>query len=346
MAYQGNLETYLSQHPALLPEYWLEVARVFDEMNPPMTTKLLPEKTIPRRVFKWRVHIDPADMAPMVQTEISKTRFATSKTVKELFECKGIKTGFYVTEDELDEGLPGTVQTLTTERINSINRRVEYINIRCLQGFTWNVSAFTGRQVLMTRPTWQASGGTPIRDVLYMTLRVWKRSGKIPTYLIIGPNEHFYMQNHATLLAQMGTGANNILCNDMINCIKNLTVLRVDGFYKEDAWDWANNPMNPAATGTPSVPQQPGRGDMAMDLEATPNKRWMLQDRAIVTTGQVGYTFVRRGLRSRQWEDPDTGNIYWKFEKMITPVVEDWGRIGLITFTGTTYTATGEPSTI
>ena len=349
MSYAGNLETYLAQYPALLPTYWLDIARVYDEINEPVTFKVLPERGAPARVFNWRIHIHPADMTHMIQSEVAKTPMATSMTTYETFTTKTTRTGFYVTEDELDDGLPGVIETLTKERIDAIRQRVEYINTRCLQGFTWN-AVNTGRMVLLTRPTWQGSGGTPIRDILYMTLRVWKRSGKKPVYLIIGPNEHMYLQNHTAILAEMGTGtvqgavaiggANDVLCMDMINCIRSLNVLRIDGFYKEDATDWAN-----WQAATPRI-GQPGRGNMNMDLEAAVNKRWFLQDRAIVTPAQVGHTFVKQGLTSRQWEDPDTGLMFWKFQKKFVPVVEDWGRIGRITFTGTTYLANREPSTI
>lgn len=342
----GWLNTYGGQFPQLLPEYWLPMLRIFDGFDTPDTFLVLPPKKVPQLTFKWRIFIDPADMSPMSKREIAKTRFTGSKAVYENFQCKHTKTGFYLTEEEMDFGLDGVMEREITRCTKSVNRRTEYINLQAMMGNTWNPQ-FVGRLLNMTRPTWQANGGTPIRDVLTAMLRIWKMSGERPAYIFLGPDEYFFLQDHTTILQYLGLGSglakpNDLLCSDFVQCIKALTIKTIDGFYKEDPADYAL-----FTAGTPRV-WQPGTGDLNMDTYAARNKHWMLQDRAIITCRSIGFTGIAKNVdvTSRQWEDIDEGVLKWKFERYFTPVVEDYGRIGVITFTGTARDAFGEPTTL
>jgi len=339
------LNEFSSQYPELLPEYWLPMVRVFDSFEEPDTFSILPPRKTPY-AFKWRIFIDPAGMSPMMSNEVGATPMTGQKAVYEHFETEFTKEGFYLTQKELDFGLDNIMQMEIRRVVRDINRRTEYVNLQAIQGNTWNTQ-FTGRLITMTRPTWQGNGGTPIRDVLTAMLRVWKMSGELPKFIFLGPDEYMFLQDHTTILQYLGLGSgmrepNALLCHDMINCIKNLTIKRINGFFKEDATDYGLY-----LAGTPRVGQL-GLGDVDMDTVAAPNKHWMLQDRAIITTGNVGFTGIAKDVdvANRQWEDVDLGILKWKFERYFTPVIEDFGKLAVVTFTGTTRNAFGEPTTI
>ncbi|MHC1591792.1 MAG: hypothetical protein ACXQS8_06885 [Candidatus Helarchaeales archaeon] len=328
------LNEFAGQFPELLPDYWLPLVRVFDAFEEPNTFSILPPQKTPY-AFKWRIFVDPAGMSPMMMNEMGTTPMTGQRAVYESFETRFTKEGFYITQKELDFGLPNIIQMETRRVIRDINRRTEYVNLQALQGNTWNTQ-FTGRMSTMTRPTWQNSGGTPIRDVLTISYQIWRMCGERPDTMFLGPGEYMFLQDHATILQYLGLGSgmatpNDLLCSDLVQCIKNLTIKTINGFYKEDPTDYALYVSGNARAG------QPGLGDTTMDTTTAPNKHWLLQDRAIITAGQVGFTGIAKNVdvSARQWEDEDLGVLKWKFERYFTPVIEDYGKIGVITFTGT-----------
>ncbi|MHA1277352.1 MAG: hypothetical protein ACTSQ8_09195 [Candidatus Helarchaeota archaeon] len=335
------LNNFSGQYPELLPEYWLPLVRVFDSFEEPNTFSILPPKPTTYS-FKWRIFVDPAGMSPMMQDEVGKTPMTGQRAVYEKFETRYTKEGFYVTQKDLDFGLPDIISTETRRVIRDINRRTEYVNLQALQGNTWNTQ-YTGRMSTMTRPTWQNSGGTPVRDVLTISYHIWRMCGERPDRMFLGPGEFMFLQNHTTILQYLGMGSgmalpNDLLCSDLVKCIKNLTIQTISGFYKEDATDYAlYTSGNPRAG-------QPGLGDTTMSTTSAPNKHWLLYDRAIITAGDVGFTGIAKNVdvEYRQWEDVDQGILKWKFGRYFTPVIEDYGRIGLITFTGTSRDAYGQ----
>jgi len=339
------LNEFSTQFPELLQEYWLPMLRIFDSFEEPNTFGVLPPKKTPY-AFKWRIFIDPAGMSPMMSNEVSLTPMTTSEATYEYFETKFTKEGFYVTEKDMDFGLSDIISREIRRVTRDINRRTEYVNLQALQGNTWNTQ-FTGRLISMTRPTWQANGGTPIRDALSAMLRIRKMCGEKPTKMFVGPDETFFLQDHTTILNYLGMNSgmakpNDLLCSDFINCIKGLSITEISGFYKEDPTDYAAY-----AAGNPSVGQL-GYGDTNMDTTAAPNKHWLLQDKAIITTENVGFTGIAKNvdIDSKQWADIDLGIVKWKFERYFTPVIEDYGKIAVITFTGTSRNAYGEPTSL
>jgi len=342
-AYQANLETYHAQHPALHPDYWIPQAKVFDATLPMFTEDILPMKKVGNRRFKWRTNIGTGAMAPY-KGESTKTPMITAYAMKEEYETRRLKVGFNITEDELDEGLPGVMEQLTQECIAMIKRRMAFVNLFAMQGITWNAVS-TARMHALTRPTWQASGGTPIADVLIMMLRVWKRAGVRPDTIYLGPDEHFFLQNHNTIVTYLGLGSgirgeSDLLCRDMIYCIKSLNIKVVDSQYKESPWSYAL-----WQAGTP-FPGAPGLGDLNADSSTNVSIRWMLRDRAIITAGKLGFTAYTKnpGINNHQWVDDDTGDVMHKFEAEFCPVIEDYARLGVITFTGTTRGTDDHPT--
>lgn len=344
-AYDSNLETYRAQHTALLPEYWIPVARYYDEALETITDTILPSRTFPRSEFKWRLFVDPQSMTPFTN-EGAKTPMITEKAYYESYQTRFLKVGFYVTRRELDEGLPGVMQRLTKHALDSIKRRIEFVNIYALQGVTWNPVS-TARLINLNRPTWQNSGGTPIADILIAMLRLWKRSGRRPGRIFLGPDDFMYLQNHNTMLTYLGLGSgirgeSDLLCKDMIQCIKTLKIQVVEGQFKEAPWAYALH-----QAGTP-LPGSLGVGDTAFDSSTNISKHWMLRDRAIITADVVGFTAHSKSPASNndQWLDHDTGTIYHKFEDEFCPVIEDYGKICVINFTGATYGTDDHPTVL
>jgi len=319
-----NIEDYWQLYEdELLPDKFLEKAREWDQAFPTTFSAIFPEIQAPDWKFPWEVFIRPNDMAQFVAPN-SNTIFVTEGLKKEDFACRMVKQGFWVNSFDLRYGRQWTAQTVarrTKQVHDSIKLRKEYCEMQCAQGTNWN-GQLNSRMRAANALSWQNLNSTPLGDVLRMQLEVYRMSQKRPSYLFLGFLDWNSLHNHPAILNQLIYTDPSLLTNGMLSTLKTLQIKVVEGYYKE------------ASTET-NLHGSPGRGDLQESI-VNEDKRWFMEDVALITTSQVGYLAriksENKSMAAISWMDKDRDQILYKIMDAFTPLIEDYGRIGRIDF--------------
>ena len=308
----------------LQPKAFLATLRYFDGQIPFKLEPFMPYINVPQWSFRWRVKIDTGRMAKVGEPN-SKTEFHTTDWKYEDFYCKEIKDGFYVTSFDLATNkLPGSVVArLTEEMTNAIKMRETYIGLQAMMGNSWNNQS-THRLVEGWALKWNDSSSTPIADILKAKRMVTKMCGQVPSLMILDLDTYDYLNQHSSIVQQIQYTDKSLLTNGQIETIKNLKIIVIENFYKEDSSE-------------SSMLGAPGRGDLAESkfdetIPGPDNKTFFLQDTAIITTPKVGYMGRFGGVRGNNWVDKDTDILYYNSWEDICPIIEDYGRICVLHF--------------
>jgi len=308
----------------LQPKTFLTAVRYFDKQAPFKLERFMPRRQVPDWSFRWRVRINSAGMAAIGEPN-SKTEFHATDMRYEDFYCKEIKDGFYVTSFDLQtDRTPGNViRILTQEMMERIRLREEYITLQAMLGNTWNNQS-THRMVQGWALKWNDANSTPIADILKAKKEVTKQCGQIPKYLIVDLDTYNYLNNHSSILQQIMYTDKTLLSNGQIETIKNLQIIVIENFYKE--------PSDESA-----MLGAPGRGDFEESkfdetIPGPDNKRFFLQDTAIICTDTVGFLGRYGQMKGNNWIDKDTDIMYYNSWEDICPVIEDYGKICVLHF--------------
>lgn len=310
-----NLSQWTKQYPSLLKKNFLGISRIWDEKFPPSTFTALPFRNMPYH-FAWRVTIDPAMLAPYVQ-EGADTPLSDAETKLENFVSKESRLGAKISQREINFGLPNVVQQRVTSLVDAINLTREWQNIQALTGTNVNQPLALTRLNLSvagvphgtgTAKAWDESGGDIIKDLLAMKTDMTRKCGKVPTDLYVPLNEYEHIHNDPEILDQLRYTSGTLLTDGRLTMLKGLRIHVVASFWKERKKD------------------------------GTEVKHFILEDKVILTTGAVGFTAVAEPMsgsapQMERWLENKSRSIFIHAFSSFVPVVEDYGRIGIITGT-------------
>ncbi len=310
-----NLSQWTKKYPSLLKKNFLGLSRIWDKKFPPSTFATLPFRNMPFH-FAWRVTIDPAMLAPYVQ-EGADTPMSDAETKLEHFVCKESRLGAKISKREINFGLPNVVQDRTTSLVDAINLTREWQNIQALTGTNVNQPLALTRLNLAvagephgsgTAKTWDNSGAIIIKDILAMKTDMTKQGGKIPTDMYMPLNEFEHMHNDSEILDQLKYTSGTLLVDGRLTVIKGVRIHVVASFWKERKKD------------------------------GTEVKRFILENKVILTAGIVGFTAVAEpqggsAPQMERWLENKSRSIFIHAFSSFVPVVSDYGRIGIITDT-------------
>jgi len=315
----GNLQDYHAQYPALLPKYFFEMVRQWDEQFPESIETIFPEAQAPAWAFQWNVFINPREMAPFVEPN-SNTPMVTADAKYETFVCKQMKEGFYVNSFDLHHGLPGLVSQRTKQVMDAILLRIRYSLVLAASGVTWN-GQNNARMSYATILSWARANSTPLGDLLTMMTRVYQMAGAPPSRLWLDWTQNLALHNHPAILNQLQYVDKNLLTNGMVTMIKTLAIGVVKGYYKE-------------AADESQMVGAPGRGDQREDITPT-SKHWLMEDYTLLTLPEIGYNMRALGEYdgTRQWFDEDKDQVKYKVVRSFTPVVTDYAKVGRLDIT-------------
>jgi hypothetical protein len=313
-----NLSQWTKQYPSLLKKNFLGISRIWDKKFPPATFFTLPIRNMPFH-FAYRVTIDPAMLAPYVN-EGADTPMSDAETKLEHFVCRESRLGTKISRREINFGLPNVVRDRTTSLVDAINLTREWQNIQALTGTNVNQPLALTRLNLAVAgsphgvgapKSWDESGGDIIKDILAMKTDMLKKSGKVATDLYVPINELEYIHNDPEILDQLRYTSGTLLVDGRLTMLKGLRIHTIGSFWKE-------------------------RKKTGEEI-----KHFILEDKVIMTTGIVGFTGVAEPLRGsapqiERWLENKSRSIFIHAFSSFVPVVEDYGRIGIITGTDST----------
>jgi len=311
-----NMSNWTAQFPILLPKNFLGIARKWDQQFPHITRDVLPVRNTPFN-FTWRVMIDPIIMAPYVQ-EGGDTPFSDAEVNVESFICKEARLGAKITQREMRFGLPDMVTERITQLTDAINLTRTWENIQALLGYnaqqplalTRLNTAEAGKPhgVGSSVTPWTDADADIIGDILAMKTDILKRCQQLPTKLIVPLNEYEALHQNTEILDQLRYTSGNLLVNGQISRIKGLDVIVCANYWKE----------------------RKANGEQV--------KHFMLEDKVIMLAPNVGFTAVaepRGGAapEMNRWWDYSQLSIMIHAYSSFTTVIQDYGKIGIITGT-------------
>jgi hypothetical protein len=310
-----NLSQWTRKYPSLYKKNFLGISRIWDQKFPPSTFATLPFRNTEFH-FAWRVTIDPAMMAPYVQ-EGADTPMADAETKLEHFVCKESRLGSKISQREIGFGLPNVVQNRTTSLVDAINLTREWQNIQALTGTNVNQPLALTRLNLAqagvphgtgTPKAWDESGGDIIKDILAMKTDMLKKSGKVATDIYIPINEFEHIHNDPEIIDQLRYTSGTLLVDGRLTMIKGVRIHVVASFWKE------------------------------RKKNGEEEKHFILENKVIMTTGIVGFTAVAEpqggsAPQMERWLENKSRSIFIHAFSSFVPVVEDYGKIGIITGT-------------
>lgn len=310
-----NLSQWTKQYPSLLKKNFIGISRIWDQKFPPATFATLPFRNMPFH-FTWRVTIDPAMLAPYVN-EGADTPLSDAETKLEHFVCRESRLGAKISQREINFGLPNVVQQRTTSLVDAINLTREWQNIQALTGTNVNQPLALTRLNLAqagvphgvgTPKAWDESGADIIKDILAMKTDMLKKAGKQATDIYMPINEYEHLHNDPEILDQLRYTSGSLLTDGRLTMIKGLRIHVVASFWKE-------------------------RKKNSEEI-----KHFILENKCILTTGIVGFTAVAEPMTGsapmmERWLENKSRSIFIHGFSSFVPVVEDYGRIGIISGT-------------
>lgn len=322
MGVNDNMSQWTQQFPELLPKNFIGIARIWDRQFPYVTNTILPVRNMEYN-FQWQVYVNPATMAPFV-SEGSDTPMSDAEQKFESFVCRETRLGAKISQRQIRFGIGNVVQTKVGQLVDAINLTRAYDNIQCLLGNNINQkdefavgrlqTAVAGKpHGSGTAKGWDEADNQIIADIIAMKTDVTKKCGRIPTDIYMPINELEYIHNDSEILDQLKYTSGDLLINGQITRIKGLKIHQVANFYKD-------------------------RNKDGIDV-----KKWLLEDKVIVVAPNVGFTAVaepRKGSApeiERWWERKNRSIITHAYSSFCT-VIEDYGKIGIISGTDSTVT--------
>lgn len=310
-----NLSQWTKQYPSLLRKNFLGISRIWDKKFPPSTFNTMPMRNMPFH-FAWRVTIDPAMLAPYVN-EGADTPMSDAETKLEHFVCRESRLGSKISQREINFGLPNVVRDRTTSLVDAINLTREWQNIQALTGTNVNQPLALTRLNLAEsgKPheagsdvAWDEEDAIIIKDILAMKTDILKQSGKVATDIYMPINEFEHLHNDPEILDQLRYTSGTLLVDGRLTMIKGLRIHVIGSFWKE-------------------------RKKTGEEV-----KHFILEDKVIMTTGIVGFTAVAEPLKGsapqlERWLENKSRSIFIHAFSSFVPVVEDYGKIGIITGT-------------
>ena len=313
-----NMSQWTQQYPSLLRKNFLGISRVWDKQNPPVTFQLLPPRNMPFH-FAWQVAIDPSVLAPYVQ-EGADTPLMDQEQKVEHFVCKEARLGSKISQRAITFGIDNIVFRKTTALVNAVNLTRVWENISALTGTNVNQSlALTRLNTAVagqphgsgTAKAWDEADNTLIKDILAMRTDIQKKCGALPEFIFMPINEYEYLHDNEDILDQLKYTKGTLLSDGRITMIKGMKVIVVPHYWKERKKD------------------------------GTEVKHWMLQDKVIMAARNIGFTAIaepRKGSAPEfdRWYEKKQRSIFIHAFSSFTSVVEDYGRIGIISGTDST----------
>lgn len=310
-----NMSQWTKQYPSLLEKNFIGISRVWDQQFPFVTSGILPVRNMPFH-FSWRVTIDPAIMAPYVQ-EGADTPLSDAATTLENFVCRESRLGAKITQREIGFGLPNIVQTRVSQLVDSVNLTRTYDNIQALTGVNVNQPLALSRLNVAeagkphgvgTSKAWNESGNQIIQDIIAMKTDIKKKSGASATKILMPLDELEAIHNDSNILDQLKYTDGTLLVNGRLTMIKGLEIVEVANFWKDRKKD------------------------------GTEVKNFLLQDKVIVVAPNLGFTAVAEpqsgsAPQMERWYEQSQRSIKMHAFSSFTSVIEDYGKIGIITGT-------------
>jgi len=311
-----NMGQWTQQYPALLAKNFIGIARIWDKQFPSPTREALPARNMPFH-FAWRVQLNPAIMAPYVQ-EGADTPMSDAETKLENFVCKESRLGAKITQREIGFGLPNVVQTRTTHLVDAVNLTRTWENINALTGVNVNQPLALARLNVAvagkphgtgTAKAWNEEGASIIKDILAMKTDVTKKTGGLmPDKVFMPLDEYEAMHDDPDILDQLKYTSGDLLVNGQITRIKNLKVIPIANFWK------------------------------SRNKDGSETKNFILQDKVIVCCGGLGFTAMAEPMKGaapmmERWYEKSKRSVFIHAFSSFTSVIEDYGKIGIITGT-------------
>jgi len=311
-----NMSMWTKQYPELLTKNFIGIARLWDQNNPPTTFDILPTRNMPFN-FQWRVKINPAILAPYVQ-EGADTPLSDSEMKYESFLCKESRLGAKISQREIGFGLPNVVQSRTTELVDAINLTREWQNFQALIGNNVNQplaltrinTAEAGKPhgVGTSIKKWNEEGAKIIDDIIGMKTDITKKCGMMARHIYMPLDEYEALHNNSDILNQLKYTQGDLLVNGRIEVIKGLRIHVTTSFWK------------------------------TRNKDGSETKHYVLANKVIITTDNVGFTAVAEPKKGsspemERWWERKSRSILIHGYSSFTPVIEDYGKIGIITST-------------
>jgi len=310
-----NMSQWTRQYPALLAKNFIGLARIWNKQDIPPTFAIVPPRNMPYN-FQWQVKVDPSLMAPFVQ-EGADTPMSDEQMKYEAFICKEARLGSQISQRAIRFGINNIVQSKTQGLVKAINLTRVYDNINTILGTNANQplalarinTAVAGKpHGVGTAKGWDESANLIIKDILAMKTDILKKSGEVPTELYVPIDEYEFMHDDENILDQLKYTDGTLLVEGRITRLKGLNVHIVPHFWLE-------------------------RKKNGEDV-----KHWILQDKVIMSTKNVGFTAV---AEPQSGSAPEMDRWYEKSKRSVmihsfssfTTVIEDYGKLGIISGT-------------
>lgn len=299
-----------TEFPELLEKNFLGISRLWDQAHPYVLNVAFPERGGQPWHFQSRIRIHPGLVAELVG-EGANTPLEDEFWTYEKFVSAETRAGFQVFERETKFGLGNIVSQRSEAITDSINKRLEWEAIKALRGVTTRLNSdqsVARLQSAAATDEWDAAAatGAPLTDIINAIKLIHKASGFKATHIFLPLDEYYWLHDHGDILDQMKYTDPSLLTDGMLSILKGLKLVEVTGFYKTDPTSFDPD-----------------------------DKTFIMQDQVIVAACPVGYLSIAEPLTIRRWEDEDTRSLFVQEFKSFIPVVEDYGKICVITNTNT-----------